>query len=148
MRHCPHTPRIITSLATKPWSCPMHLSRSFLARVPRIVTLSNHQPRPSRRRVLARPRRTNTSDKASSDTFGNGGGVMGWEEGLVAVKRIVMVSCRIFSRRKQNHQIRHWGGMSNSSHTQCHDTKPSAGIIAHGVGVTTMPLLGASSAHR
>ena len=73
---------------------------------------------------------------------------MGWEEGLVAVKRIVMVSCRIFSRRKQNHQIRRWGGMSNSSHTQCHDTKPSTGIITHGVGVTTMPLLGASSVHR
>ncbi len=53
----------------------MHLSRCFLARVPRIVILSNHQPRPSRRRVLARPRRTNTSNKALSDSFGNGGGI-------------------------------------------------------------------------
>ena len=73
---------------------------------------------------------------------------MGWEEGLVAVKCIVMISCRIFSRKKQNHQIRRWGGMSNSSRHRWYGTKPSAGIIAHGVGVTTMCLLGALLAHR
>jgi len=73
---------------------------------------------------------------------------MGGEEGLVEVKRIVMVSCRIFSRRKQNHQIRRWGGMSNSSRHRWYGTTPSADIIAHGVGVTTMRLLGASLVHR
>ena len=49
---------------------------------------------------------------------------------------------------KQNGQIRRWGGMSNSSRTPMSRQKPSAGIIAHGVGVTTMGLLGASSVHR
>ena len=38
--------------------------------------------------------------------------------------------------------------MRHSSRHQWYGTKPSAGIIAHGVGVTTMCLLGASSAHR
>ncbi len=46
-----------------------------------------------------------------------------------------MVSCKIFSPRKQNRQIRCGGGLTNSSWPQQYDTKPSVGIIAHGVGV-------------
>ncbi len=44
--------------------------------------------------------------------------------------------------------MRCWGGVRHSSRHQWYGTKPSAGIIAHGVGVTPMCLLGASSAHR
>jgi len=38
--------------------------------------------------------------------------------------------------------------MSNSSRTPMSQQKPSAGIIAHGVGGTTMRLLGASPGRR
>ncbi len=124
------------SLAAFPRSRPSHRHPRTINRVPRVVVCW-HDPGaqiPATRHRLTR--------------LVMGGGVMGWEEGLVAVKRIVMVSCRIFSRRKQNYQIRRWGGMSNSSRHRWYGTKPSAGIIAHGVGVTTMRLLGASSVHR
>ena len=60
----------------------------------------------------------------------------------------IFVLCTFISPRKQNRQIRLWGGMSNSSRTPMSRQKPSAGIIAHGVGGTTMRLLGASLVHR
>ena len=44
--------------------------------------------------------------------------------------------------------MRCWGGVRHSSRHQWYGTKPSAVIIAHGVGVTPMRLLGASSAQR
>ena len=77
-----------------------------------------------------------------------GGGFLGWEEGLVAVKCIFMVLGRFFLPKKSNRQMRCWGGVRHSSRHQWHGTKPSAGIIAHGVGVTPMRLLVASSDHR
>ncbi len=50
--------------------------------------------------------------------------------------------------RKQNQQMRCWGGGTNSSCPQSYDTKPSVGIIAHGVGVIPAHSAGASSGHR
>jgi hypothetical protein len=59
-----------------------------------------------------------------------------------------MVSGQFFLPNKSNRQMRCWGGVRHSSRHQWHGAKLSADIIAHGVGVTTLPLLGASSAHR
>jgi hypothetical protein len=44
--------------------------------------------------------------------------------------------------------MRRWGGGTNSSCPQSYDTKPSVGIIAHGVGVIPAHSAGASSGHR
>ncbi len=73
---------------------------------------------------------------------------MGWEEGLVAIKCIFMVWGQFFIPKKSNRQMHCWGGVRHSSRHRWYGTKPRAGIIAHGVGVTPMRLLVASSDHR
>ncbi len=50
--------------------------------------------------------------------------------------------------RKQKRQLHCWGRGTNSSCPQSYDTKPSVGIIAHGVGVIPAHSAGASLGRR
>ena len=83
-----------------------------------------------------------TGDDASIDTSGVGGEIVGGGGGLVAVIHIKW-SCMKNSHLEKKRQIRRVGGVTNISCSRRYDTKPSAGIIAHGVGMISAHSVGA-----